>query len=77
MIFSFGQDFQTLEREQLLTFWQAGWSEAATAKHLAAVQGWVCLSQDAWNQAPAYARPFIADLEYTPASKHPFRQPYL
>jgi hypothetical protein len=34
LIFYFGQGFQTLEREQLVTFWLAGWSEAATAKHL-------------------------------------------
>jgi hypothetical protein len=77
LIFHFAQNFQTLEREQLATFWQAGWSEAATAKHLAAVQGWECLRPDAYSSAPVYARPFIADLGYTPGSKHPFRKPYL
>jgi hypothetical protein len=66
LIFHYAESFGLLERGQLATFWQSGWSEAATARHLAASYGWPCLTPHAHLTAPAYARPYVADVGNDP-----------
>lgn len=58
LVFCCGHGFAALVRDDLYGAWRTGRSVATTATQIAATHGWPCSPVS----APAYARPYIADL---------------
>jgi hypothetical protein len=54
--------FEQLDRQALVEMWEAGWTVAATARKIAAAQGWQLICKEAHLTAPVHIRHYVADL---------------